>query len=69
MLKTIKICDRCNQEADWLYRVPWIRIEERDLIIDTGKKELCYKCMSNLCELVFNYHNLKGDFVSDSENE
>lgn len=68
MFKTIKICDKCKKEADCLYRVPWLHIKEHDLIIDNGKKELCYNCMTNLCELIFNYHNFTDDYFTDKED-
>ena len=45
MTKTIKICDVCKEEVNWLYNVPSINIEGYTLTVGEGNKiELCEKC-------------------------
>ena len=44
MTKTIKICDLCEKEVDWLYKIPWIYIEGYTIDAREGEKELCKNC-------------------------
>ena len=60
MTKTIKICDKCNKEAEWLYSVPQIWIEGYNLTIREGHKaELCEGCMRNLINIIDKFHKTK----------
>lgn len=57
MTKTIKVCDKCNKEVEWLYKVPRIFIEGLNLTIKEGNKaELCENCMRNLIAMIDNFH-------------
>lgn len=57
MTKTLKICDKCNKEVDWLYHVPRIWIEGYDLKIREGNRtELCEDCMRNLIDIIDEFH-------------
>lgn len=57
MTKTIKICDKCNKEVEWLYPVPQIWIEGLNLTIKEGHKaELCKDCMHNLIDIINKFH-------------
>ena len=60
MTKTIKICDKCNKEVEWLYLVPQIWIEGYNLMIREGHKaELCEVCMHNLIDIINEFHKTK----------
>ena len=46
MTKTIKICDVCKKEVDWLYEIPRINIQGLTVVIEQGHEtELCEDCM------------------------
>jgi hypothetical protein len=60
MTKTIKICDKCNKEVEWLYPVPTIWIEGLNLTIKEGHKvELCKDCMRDLINIIDKFHKTK----------
>lgn len=60
MTKTIKICDKCNKEVEWLYPVPTIWIEGYNLTIREGHKaELCKGCMHDLINIIDKFHKTK----------
>lgn len=60
MTKTIKICDKCKKEAKWLYSVPYIWIDGRNLTVKEGHEvELCKDCMRNLIDIINTFHNTK----------
>lgn len=50
MTKTIKICDKCGKECDWLYRMPIMNVKgykiELSDNIPSGKamNEFCESC-------------------------
>lgn len=45
MTKTIKICDLCGKEVDWLYKIPRIYIEGYTITVEDERgKELCESC-------------------------
>jgi hypothetical protein len=58
--KTIKICDKCKKEVQWLYHVPRIRIVGYTLEIREGDKaELCKNCMNNLINIIDEFHKIE----------
>lgn len=60
MTKTIRICDKCNKEVEWLYKVPDISIEGLNLKVSEGNKtELCKGCMCELINTIRKFH--KGE--------
>ena len=66
MTKTVKICDKCNKEVPWLYRVPRIQIVGYTLEIREGDKaELCKNCMDNLINIIDEFHKTEGCFIKE----
>ena len=62
MTKTIKICDKCNKEVDWLYKVPHILIKGLNLAVEEGNRaELCKDCMWKLIKIINNFHRDEED--------
>lgn len=50
MTKTIKICDICKKEVNWLYKIPWIYIEGYNIAFRDENKELCEDCANKWVE-------------------
>ena len=65
MTKTIYVCDKCKKEVDWLYKVPWVRVDGLSVEVDPGCIELCRDCMVNLCRLIRIYHVIDVDSILD----
>lgn len=60
MTKTTKICDKCDKEVAWLYKVPRIWIDGLTLTIKEGNKaELCKECMQDLINVIDKFHKDK----------
>ena len=69
MTKTIKICDKCNKEVEWLYKVPHIRVMGLNLKVDTDSlgnaTELCEDCMQQLIDMIDTFHTHKDEDESN----
>lgn len=65
MTTIIKVCDKCKQEVDWLYVVPWVHIDGLVVKVDEGKIELCRECMIKLCRFIRIYHTTDVDSILD----
>lgn len=62
MTKTIKICDKCGKEVNWLYEFRLMRIKGLRLEIDEyGKHELCKECAEVFLDMYNNYTNSKKE--------
>lgn len=50
MTKTVKICDKCQKETCWLYKIPHVLIEGLQINLYEGRheQELCEKCAKEL---------------------
>lgn len=56
MTKTIKICDKCGAEVDWLYSFPLMRIEGLNLHINQyAHHELCKECAEEFIHMYNQY--------------
>lgn len=61
MTKTVKICDMCGKECEWLYTLPILHIKgykidfAEDTPMGTAKNELCEECTKK----VFDEYNKK----------
>lgn len=56
MTKTIKICDKCGKEVNWLYSFPLIRMEGLNLKFrEHARHEMCEKCAKEFIEMYNNY--------------
>lgn len=59
MTKIIKICDKCKQEVDWLYEIPFMFIEGLHVGMYTEGdrvQEFCRECTSELFDK-FNHYS------------
>ena len=52
MIKTIKVCDKCKKEIDWLYPYPRLFIEGFRLEINLKENSLCRSCLEKLVKMV-----------------
>jgi hypothetical protein len=56
MTKTIKICDKCGAEVDWLYKFPLIRrVGLNTELREHARHEMCEKCADEFIEKYNNY--------------
>lgn len=66
MIKTIKICDKCGKETNWLYTVPFMHIQGLTLAYQdntpngTVKNEFCENCtrriISKIDDIIINHN-------------
>lgn len=62
MTKTIKICDKCKREVDWLYEIHRMSIKGLSIELYTyDKYDLCLECADKLIDMYNHY--------ADSEEE
>jgi hypothetical protein len=65
MTKTIKICDKCNKEVEWLYKVPHICVMGLNLKVDNeplrNATELCKDCMQQLIDIIETFPTNKDE--------
>lgn len=64
MTKTIKICDKCGKECNWLFKVPFMRMRGLTLVYQddtprgTANNEYCEECtrkiISRIDDIVLN---------------
>jgi hypothetical protein len=57
MTKTIKICDRCKKEVDWLYKIGRYHINGFNIeILPNNPQEICESCAREFVDLVNNFY-------------
>lgn len=56
MTKTIKICDKCGKEVNWLYTFPLMHIKGLNLDVDNyAHHEMCKECSNEFLEMYNHY--------------
>lgn len=64
MTKTIKICDKCGAEVDWLYEFPRMHIKGLRLEVEEyGKFDLCKECAEKFVDM-YNFYTVEPKEVS-----
>ena len=58
MTKTIKICDKCGKEVDWLFEIYLMKFKRRRVDYEENDKyDLCTECTKELVEKYNNFAN------------
>lgn len=56
MTKTIKICDKCGKEVNWLYKFPLMHIKGLNLDVDNYiYHEMCEECAEEFVDMYNHY--------------
>ena len=64
MTKTIKICDKCGAEVDWLYEFHRLNIKGLRLeVAEYDKFDLCKECAKEFVNM-YNFYTVKPMEVS-----